>query len=228
MLTLTQKRTLITQNAAQLEARRYRADGYTIYWSVAKAKVPFALGQFRPSFVARKRGKNVLFRVSVVGAHLNLREVRKLGTQLLKFPAWRSLWKVAAGPSPAYGVDYRSKLIPWDGVQQQLSRAKALQEMGDIETAYLLGYAAMQGCLRRRAAQVYDLLELEPTWNLIQQLYNHKELTQQQANRAIEALNWHGDLAGGFDSVPTTVEANHLTELATELLTAWGPTQRCG
>ena len=201
-------------------AARYAEQGFDVVVDPRDDDLPFDLEGYRPDLLARRGGDGDLVEVKLSGTRLSVDRFREIAEEVRRHPGWRFILvtadDVARDEVPAAG----GGLPSWGRIRERAAAAVDLAERGESAEAALLAlWAALEGILRRLARRTSLPVDRLPTSTLLRHLHSHGELSMEQYDLAMRALEIRSAVAHGYDAPETVEAARGLALLVRELLT---------
>lgn len=201
-------------------AARYAEQGFDVVVDPREEDLPFDLEGYRPDLLARRGGDGDLVEVKLSGTRLSVDRFREIAEEVRRHPGWRFILvtadDVARDEIPAAG----DGLPSWRRIRERAAAALAVAERGESAEAALLAlWAALEGILRRFARGMSLPVDRLPTSTLLRHLHSHGELSMEQYDLAMHALEVRNAVAHGYDAPETAETARRLGTLVRDLLT---------
>lgn len=202
-------------------AADYEKQGYAVRRRPAPGSIPFDLNGFAPDLLAEKDAEHLLVLVKDSTTPVSIGRLRDLTETVRQQPGWRFILVNAAPESEAFGLP--GEPLSWQGIADRIAHAKRLQELGELEAAFLVSWSALEALLRRHVESVNLPIEHLPVRALIDYLYSEAELSFEQFEKAKSLAVNRNQLAHGFQVSEVGKSVVHLLELIEALLTTWQP-----
>lgn len=206
-------------------ARSYEAQGFAVKTAPATGDIPFDLGGYRPDLLAEKEGQHLIVEVKKAGVPLSVDRLQTLAEIIRQHAGWRLLLVPTDEEGPSQPLSNASELVSWQAVAERAGRADHLLRLGETDAAFLMLWSALEAMLRRHAEQVGLPIGRLSTAALLNYLYSQGELSYEQFEQALAALQVRNQLVHGFEAAEATQEARPLHTLVAHLLHEWTYTQ---
>lgn len=199
-------------------ADEYARRGYSVRIEPPPRELPFDLGRYRPDLVASRDGENLVIEVKADVRGLSVERYRDIAQEVAAHEGWRFLL-VTDDDVRAGGTFGSSAELPgWDVIRRRAGRARDIKNSGDAEAAYLIAWSALEGLLRRRAAQAAIPVDRLPVVPLAKHLYSQGELSAEELDETLATLATRNRLVHGFESSTTAADTDRLDALLRRLL----------
>ena len=205
--------------------RSYKAQGFAVKTEPAAEDIPFDLGGYQPDLLAEKEGQHLIVEVKKAGVPLSVDRLQSLAEIIRQHAGWRLLLVPTDEEGPSQPLSNVGELVSWQAVAERAKRADHLLQLGETDAAFLILWSAFEAMLRRHAEQVSLPIERLSTSALLNYLYSQGELSYEQFQQALAALQVRNRLAHGFEASEATQEARPLHTLVANLLHEWTYTQ---
>ena len=206
-------------------ARSYEAQGFAVKTEPAAGDIPFDLGGYRPDLLVEKEDLHMIVEFKKAGVPFSVDRLQMLAETIRQHAGWRLL--VVPIDEEGFGqpLGNTSELVSWQAVAERAKRADHLLQLGETDAAFLMLWSALEAMLRRHAEQVDLPIERLPTTAVLNYLYSQGELSYEQFEQALAALQVRNRLVHGFEAAEATLGARPLHTLVADLLQEWTYTQ---
>ena len=218
----TQTRDVHDRKVSEIAAQ-YAQQGYHVLVEPSNGELPFDLGSYRPDLLAEKGDEHYLIQVKTGSNHISVERVRELAEEVGQHPNWRFLLVTAEdleiGDTPPAG----ERLLSWQELKDHATTAGQLLELEASEAAFLWSWTIFEAILRHRAVRAFLPIERFATSALLKHLYSSGEISMDQFDEAMQALELRNRVAHGFAADNVEAAAARLLSLIQQLLNEWAP-----
>jgi len=199
-------------------ADEYARRGYAVRIEPSPRDLPLDLGNYRPDLVASREGENLIIEVKTNVRALSVDRYREIAQEIAGHEGWRFLLVTGDDVREGTASSFPTEIPGWDVIRRRAGRARDIENGGDVEAAYLIAWSALEGLLRRRAAQAAIPVERLPIVPLANHLYSQGELSAEELEETLATLATRNRLVHGFESSTTAVDTHRLNALLRRLL----------
>lgn len=190
-------------------AEDYRRNGYLVEVEPQPESIPGFDRNLRPDMLVEKDGIHIVVEVKSRSALRSSDSVRRMADAIAKVPEWK--FELIILDDSAADVELKPNS---ETVQAQLAAAELVLERGQIESAFMMVWIALEAALRRLAAdRGIEIGDISPN-RLIRELSFNGLLSPEDSVIFTRQLQIRNQAVHGF-SVPTLVadDVNALREL---------------
>lgn len=207
-------------------ARSYADEGFDVTVDPRPEDLPFDLFGYRPTLVARRGDEGHLVEVRVSGRRLSVDWFQEIASEVRRHPGWRFI--LATADDVSGGVPGADGVLPtWDQLRERAAAALATaQTAPSREAAFLAMWATLEGVLRKIAEHASLPVERLPSSTLIKHLHSHGELSMEQFDTLIAALDARNRVVHGYDAPEIDEALRGVGAVLAELLSEVGAGHR--
>jgi hypothetical protein len=158
-------------------ANEYRRDGYSVITNPTVSDLPSQLRAVEADLLVSKGDEHILVEVKSRASLRNTSQLESIARQLMELPGWRLELVVT---NPATSEAGQNDILPLAQTETYLSEAERLLSMNSGAAAILLGWAALEGCVRGWGASEQKMKTFVPASALIKQLFSRGHLNQDE------------------------------------------------
>ena len=181
-------------------AKDYKKKGYQVFIEPNNNMVPQFLFNFKPDLIALSEDDNVVIEVKSSDSQTNFTKLEELANIVNSKEKWR-FELVFTNPRNKFKIDNELNVIDSLKIEQRITECKSLLSNGNIESAFLLGWATLEATIRTKLKTI-DVKNVDlkkPTLHLLKNLFSFGIFNQTQL-RKLELLNqYRNTLIHGFD-----------------------------